>query len=54
MKSRLSRRISGTLSSGVITNANGYKMVDYPKLTAVLIEAIKELVKKLNTQSSNF
>ena len=26
----------------VITDANGYKTVDYPKLTAVLIEAVKK------------
>ena len=30
----------------VITDANGYKTVDYPKLTAVLIEAVKTQYSK--------
>ena len=31
----------------VITDANGYKTVDYPKLTAVLIEAVKEQTQEI-------
>ena len=31
----------------VETRENGYKAVDYPKLTAVLIESIKELTAKV-------
>ena len=37
----------------VETRDNGYKAVDYPKLTALLIESIKELnnkVKKLEDE----
>jgi hypothetical protein len=34
----------------VITNDRGYKMVDYPKLAPILIEAIKEQQNQIETQ----
>ena len=33
----------------VLTDANGYKSVDYGRLTPVLVEAIKELQKQIDT-----
>ena len=36
----------------VITGSDGYKTVDYPKLTAVLLEAVKNLSAK-NEQQQN-
>jgi hypothetical protein len=38
--------------SGVITDANGYKTVDYPKLTAVLIEAVKSQQQQITNYQS--
>ena len=32
----------------MITGADGYKTVDYPKLTAVLIEAVKVQQQEIN------
>lgn len=33
-----------------MTDANGYKSVDYRRLTPVLVEAIKEQQKQINAQ----
>jgi trimeric autotransporter adhesin len=33
-----------------MTDANGYKSVDYGRLTPVLVEAIKEQQKQINAQ----
>ena len=41
----------------VLTNADGFKTVDYPKLTAVLLEAIKEQqyqIENLSVQNQQF
>ncbi len=46
----IAQEIEEVLPEIVETRDNGYKAVDYPKLTALLIEAVKELsdkVKKL-------
>jgi hypothetical protein len=34
----------------VVTDKNGYKAVDYPKITPVLVEAIKDQQKQINDQ----
>ena len=36
----------------VITDADGYKTVDYPKLTAVLIEAVKSQREQISNNES--
>jgi hypothetical protein len=36
----------------VLTNAEGYKSISYDKLTAVLIEAVKEMKQRMNSQDS--
>ena len=38
----------------VITDANGYKTVDYPKLTAVLIEAVKSQQEQIKSYEVRF
>ena len=38
----IAQEIEALFPELVITNADGYKAVDYPKLTAILIEAVKQ------------
>jgi chaperonin cofactor prefoldin len=45
----LAQEIEKTFPEMVLTDAKGYKSVDYARLTPVLVEAIKEL-KTLNDQ----
>ena len=48
----IAQEIEAVFPELVVTNADGYKAVDYPKLTAVLLEANKELAQSLKDQSS--
>ena len=43
----IAQEIEKILPEIVETRENGYKAVDYPKLTALLIEAVKELSNKI-------
>ena len=38
----------------VITDANSFKTVDYPKLTAILVQANKELKRQVSDLSRDF
>ncbi|HPI32163.1 MAG TPA: tail fiber domain-containing protein [candidate division Zixibacteria bacterium] len=45
----IAQEVEGEIPEIVSTDADGYKSVDYAKLTAVLVEAVKELQKQNET-----
>ena len=44
------QELEQTFPEFVITNKDGYKSVDYARLTPILVESIKELTEKINSQ----
>jgi hypothetical protein len=48
----IAQDVENIIPEVVLTNAEGYKSISYDKLTAVLIEAVKEMKQRMNSQDS--
>jgi len=48
----IAQDVESVIPEVVLTDAEGYKSITYDKLTAVLIEAVKELKTQMNSQDS--
>lgn len=46
----IAQEVEAVFPELVFTGKNGYKAVDYPKMTAVLVEAVKQLQKQIESQ----
>ncbi len=48
----IAQDVESIIPEVVLTDAEGYKSITYDKLTAVLIEAVKDMKKRMNVQDS--
>jgi hypothetical protein len=48
----IAQDVESIIPEVVLTDAEGYKSITYDKLTAVLIEAVKDMKKQMNSQDS--